>query len=363
MSIHKNPTGTFTVRWRDANQQQHQKTFASKAEAKKFEAYLLLTPESKADVTKVITAMELYRDTVTVTKPGCRAETLRLQRLMTRPFAQKTFGELKAQDFEDYFEARLKEQTARSGKGLVSPSTVHKERSLLNSVIEFAIRKGMATKNPLKGVPQLKLPPHRERIATEEDIQKIMLAAAWDGNSVPETMTQLVAAAFVFSCRTGMRAGEILAIEECWIDGRVIHLPKEATKTNSRRDVALSSEAYRILELVSQRGTRPIIFGDLTAQIRDVLWRKIRNRAGLSAVYDSRGREIREGLNFHDARATFATWAASPDPKTGAPRLDVLALARQTGHKDLKMLQRYYRAPAEKIAAMLDDATLTDTPV
>ena len=50
---------------------------------------------------------------------------------------------------------------------------------------------------------------------------------------------------------------------------------------------------------------------------------------------------------------TAATWAASPDPETGAPRLDVLALARQTGHKDLKMLQRYYRASAEEIAKRL----------
>ena len=78
------------------------------------------------------------------------------------------------------------------------------------------------------------------------------------------------------------------------------------------------------------------------------MWRKIRDRAGLGPELDSAGRVIREGLNFHDSRATFATWAASPDPKTGAPRLDLLSLARQTGHK------RYYRPKSEDIAKRLD---------
>lgn len=76
----------------------------------------------------------------------------------------------------------------------------------------------------------------------------------------------------------------------------------------------------------------------------------MRDKVGLGPVVDSEGRVIKEGLNFHDSRATFAKWAALPDPKTGALRLDVLALARQTRHKNLKMLQRYYRAGAEDIA-------------
>lgn len=96
------------------------------------------------------------------------------------------------------------------------------------------------------------------------------------------------------------------------------------------------------------------IFCSLSNGNRDALFRKVRDRAGLGPVLDSHGNVIKEGLNFHDGRATFATWAASPDPKTGAPRLDVLALARQTGHKNLKMLQRYYRESAENIAKRLD---------
>lgn len=164
----------------------------------------------------------------------------------------------------------------------------------------------------------------------------------------------MVVAAFLFACRTGMRLGEIIQLEEAWITDRVIHLPKEATKTGSARDVAMPAEALRILNLVRERDFKPRIFG-IASETASAIWRKVRNRAGLGPVTDSQGRLIKEGLNFHDSRATFATWAASPNPKTGVPRLDVLALARQTGHKNIAMLQRYYRPTAADIAKRLDD--------
>jgi integrase len=225
--------------------------------------------------------------------------------------------------------------------------------TLMSSIFNDAIRKGLATENPVRTAEKPREPEHRERTASERDIQLLLAASGWDGESVPANSVQMVMAAFLLSCRTGMRSGEMLRIERPWIDGRVIHLPADATKTGSRRDVALGLSAMRILELILAAGHKPAIFG-LSDQVRDQLWRRVRDRAGLGPVVDSAGRVVSEGLNFHDARATFCTWAASPDPKTGAPRLDVLALARQTGHRNLRMLQRYYRATAEQIADRLE---------
>ena len=229
-------------------------------------------------------------------------------------------------------------------------------------VLNYAVRKGFIPKSPVVGVRLPAKPDHRERVATEEEIERLKAATGWDGVSVPDNLLQSVILAFVLSCTTGMRAGEILKLEQSWIDGRVIHLPAEATKTSTRRDVALSLDATRLIDLAikAKKTKSPKIFEGLTDKNRDALWRKARDRAGLGPLRDSQGREIREGLNFHDGRATFATWAASPDPRTGAPRLDVLALARQTGHRDLKMLQKYYRATAEEIAMRLDAAVLEE---
>lgn len=106
-----------------------------------------------------------------------------------------------------------------------------------------------------------------------------------------------------------------------------------------------------------------VIFLPSILSKRDALWRKIRDMADLGPKRDKNGLLLEEGLNFHDSRATFATWAASIDPVTNKPRLDVLALAKQTGHRDLAMLQRYYRANSSVIAGRLDAAIEHDNMV
>ena len=327
-SIAKTPAGKFRVQWREEGRQR-QKNFASHAEARKFAAALELSPQKRRSMISVGDWIANYRDTEAVKKKGVK-------------------------DLQKYIDERSLEPS-RKYSSTVSPGTIAREVTTLSAVFSKAVKAELIETNPASGLVLPKPREHRERVASEEDIEKLMLASGWDGESIPVTLQQLVMVAFLFACRTGMRSGEILRIEEAWIQGRTIHLPAAATKTNCKRDIALSSEALRLLDLVRQRGDQPQIFGALSDQTRDANWRKIRDRADLGPVTDSEGRLIQEGLNFHDSRATFCTWAASPNPKTGAPRLDVLALARQTGHKDLKMLQKYYRASSEAIAKQLDE--------
>lgn len=332
------------------------KYFDSRQEAKSFAARLDLAPVQFASKLTFGNLIEEYRDTVTVTKRGFREETIRINRLLRYPIARIRLTELTTQDIQAFINQRGREKT-KTGEQ-ISPATVIREYCHITGILHYAVRAGYISKSPTVGVKLPKKPEHRERVATEEEIQKLMASVGWDGESAPDNLLQLVILAFVLSCRTGMRAGEILKLETSWIDDRVIHLPKEATKTATRRDVALTREALRLLNLAieANKTNGPRIFSGLSDRNRDALWRKARDRCGLGPVKDSAGRVITEGLNFHDGRATFATWAAGADPKTGAPRLDVLALARQTGHRDLKMLQKYYRASADQIAARLDAA-------
>lgn len=314
---------------------------------------LTLTPEQRSNKVTVADWLISYRDSESRKKRGAKQEVLRINRFLQRPFAALKIGQITYKDLQKYFDERLKEPSQKY-IGTLAPATAHKEIQTLADAFNLAVKSGLISKNPCIGVVLPKPAEHRERTASDEDIEALLVASGWDGKSVPLDKLQLTMAAFLLACKTGMRSGEILRIEEAWIDGAVIHLPHEVTKTDSRRDVALSSEALRIINLVRELGDKPKLFGALSDATRDALWRKIRDRAGLGPELDSAGRVIREGLNFHDSRATFATWAASPDPKTGAPRLDLLSLARQTGHKNLKMLQRYYRPKSEDIAKRLD---------
>lgn len=353
-SVSKLPNGKYRVQWRDFEKRKRSKQFDTKSEARKFAAVLELSPQERITRITFATVLEEYRDRITSRKKGFRPETLRINRLLKREFTHLPIAQITTREIQNYIDLRMMEPSPTGG--LISSASVLKETILLSSVFNYAIRQGLIKENPVKGAVRPKENEHRERVASEEDIEKLLIASGWDGESAPETSTQLVMLAFLFACRTGMRSGEILKLERSWIDGCVIHLPKEATKTNSKRDVALSHDALRLLGLAIEAtdSKHPRIFYVLTDERRDALWRKIRDRAGLGAVTDSMGRKIKEGLNFHDSRATFATWAASPDPRTGAPRLDILALARQTGHKNLTTLRRYYRATAEEIAKRLD---------
>nr|DAT59835.1 MAG TPA: Integrase [Caudoviricetes sp.] len=351
-TISKRPYGTYEVQWRiDGNR--HSKTFKTRKEAKEFALQIELNPRQRSSVVTFAEVIKQYAKNETPKKKGAKWETFRLNRLAETSIAQNALDDLTPNLFQKYVDRRLKEPAPTGGT--IATSTVIRELSTISCVLSYARKLDLLENNPLEGVKWPQAPEHRERVASEEEQEAIILAAGWDGKTPPLNSTQLTALAFILSCRTGMRAGEILAIEKSWIDGNVIHLPAPATKTNSRRDVALSSDAKRLLDLViqSKNDDSPRVFSRLSDTRRDALWRKLRDRAGLNEIRDSAGNVIIEGLNFHDGRATFATWAASPDPKTGAPRLDVLALARQTGHKNIKMLMKYYRASAEDIAKRL----------
>jgi len=74
---------------------------------------------------------------------------------------------------------------------------------------------------------------------------------------------------------------------------------------------------------------------NITTVNADVLWRKLRDRAGV------------EGLHFHDSRRNATTKLAS--------KLNVLDLAKATGHRDLKMLLNvYYKSDTADVARQLD---------
>lgn len=360
-SISKTKNNTFIVQYYD-NKKKRNKTFKTKSEAKQFAAMLELGKAGSSTGIKFSELITKYRDTVSVKKAGFKNESVRLNALLRRPIAKLPIAKINRKTLQDYIDWRVSSPSQTGGT--VGNATVRREFTDIRVMFNWAVKQGYLKESPAKGVELPPENPHRERIASDEDLKKLRDCCGWDGTSVPTNKAQLVILAFHLACRTGMRGGEILQIEKSWITGNVVRLPKEATKTHASREVALSRSAKQLLDLAIGYGYNQLkkkkiatipdrIFYPINSKNKIVFFRKIRKKAGLEEVRDSKGRVIKEGLNFHDSRATFTTWAASPDPKTGAPRLDVLTLARQTGHKDLKMLQRYYRATAEEIAERL----------
>lgn len=295
--------------------------------------------------------IKLHREHILKAHKHPRHESAVLGYLLTDPISEIPAKDVTPKDVENWINRRRTIPSTTTGY-IVKESTISRQLQILSAMFSRMVRNGDVLTNPCHGVEKPGEVPHRERVATEAEIEKLKLVSGFVEGEMPRNKMQIVCAAFILACFTGMRAGEMLRIERSWIDGRTIHLPAEATKTSTGRTIALCDRAKTIIDSVLELGFSPRIWGIDDAS-RDALWRKIRDKADLGAVRDSEGRIIEEGLNFHDGRATFCTWAASPGAD-GAPRLDVMSLARQTGHRNLKMLMRYYRPNIESFVDRLN---------
>ena len=126
-----------------------------------------------------------------------------------------------------------------------------------------------------------------------------------------------------------MRAGEITGLT--WDRVKDDYCILSVTKTKPR-NVPLEPKAKRIIE--SMRGwDDDRVFG-LTPQTLDALFRRYRDRAGLS------------GFTFHDSRRTAATWIAD--------RLDILDLCKMFGWANPKQAMVYYAPTASDMVKRLE---------
>jgi len=296
------------------------RVFPSKAAAKEWaarEEYLITNAVSSSRLL-FSEVLDRYAREVSSAKRGARWEAIRIEKFQLEPLAKKPIGDLAASDFAAWRDRRLRS---------VAPGSVRREMVLLSSVLNVAKREwGLITESPLTGVRKPTEPPHRERLPTADEMERLAVSAGEDLS----TATARAYHAFLFSCETAMRAGEVVGLTWDRVDlvRRVARLTE--TKNGTARDVPLSSEAVRLLEALPK--SDPVFA--LTSRQLDALWRKLRDRAGV------------EGLTFHDGRAEALTRLSK--------KVNVLDLARISGHKDIKMLMTYYRETMTDIAKKLD---------
>lgn len=227
------------------------------------------------------------------------------------PFVDKWLEDVRPADIAEWRDRQL--------QGLKS-SSVNRDLNQLQGVLTRCIEWGWLHKNPLSGLKRPKDPPPRNRVITWREVRAVLRALDWKPRK-PETLQQQAGFAFLIALHTAMRASEVLAFE--W-RGTVAHLSQ--TKNGDPRDVPLSARALRLVALCY-----PLT---LTGPSLDALFRKARNKAGLS------------GFVFHDSRGTALTRMSRT--------LDVLTLARVSGHRDVNLLSRvYYRTTPQEIAARL----------
>lgn len=277
-------------------------------------------------------AFDRYEDTVSAHKKGERWEKIRLQAIAQHQVDGVALGSMKLVDITSdvlgrWRDGRLKGTREADFKDKVMGSTVSRELNLISHVFNTAQRewKWIAV-SPTKDVRRPKKGKPRDHLITDDEIERQCLALGYSGKVV--TKNQKTAAAWLFAIETAMRAGEICGMDPSWIKGNVVRIPD--SKNNTGRDVSLSPYALAILE--SLPTNEPTCFGISSGSV-DALFRAGKKRAAITT------------MTFHDSRHLAITRLAK--------KLNVLELARMTGHKDLNELQTYYNETAAEIAKKL----------
>lgn len=239
--------------------------------------------------------------------------------------AGKKLAELDTPDMAAWRDARLKK---------VSDGTILRQLSWLRHAFRLAREEWRwMAHNPLKGLRLPRQPPPRVRRVSPAEIRMLCRNLGYRPGRGPETRNQEVALAFMVALRSAMRAGEILSLGRRNLNmvRRVASVEHKTQHLTGRpREVPLTRHAVRLLRPVADRER----CFSLSSSTLDALFRKARDRLMI------------EDLHFHDSRAEALTRLAR--------KVDVLTLAKISGHKDLRILQNaYYRETAAEIAARL----------
>ncbi len=256
---------------------------------------------------------------VTPTLKGAKEDTIRLRAMMRHPICKLVLTAITPACVAKYRDERLNK---------VSPGTVIRELAYISAVINHARREwSINTENPVGRVRKPAAPPGRDRVLTTDEEARLLEALRPTGRRSP-WLYPLV----VLALETAMRRGELLALrwEDVNLATRTATL--HYTKNGEGRVVPLSSRAAEVLQALPRCITGHVI--------------PMTPFAACAAFERATARAAIKGLRFHDLRHTAITRMAAKLP-------NVIELAAVSGHKSLRMLQRYYHPRAEDLAHKL----------
>jgi len=263
--------------------------------------------------------LDRYLKEITPQKRCAKIERYRIRKLQSSALASITLDKLRPQHIATYRDERLKH---------VAPSTCIWDLSILSHAISTAIRDwGYAlADNPVEKVRKPVRETGRNRRLKIGEQQNLLEACRCSYNPYLAPLVE-------FAIETAMRRGELLSLrwEHVFQEDQYVHLPN--TKNGSSRDVPLSNRARAIL------ANLPASFSELVFPIHfealKGLWTRACRRVEIS------------DLRFHDLRHEATT-------RLFEKGLNVMEVAAITGHKDLRMLQRYTHLKPETIASKLN---------
>ncbi|MGD8718575.1 MAG: site-specific integrase [Candidatus Zixiibacteriota bacterium] len=194
----------------------------------------------------------------------------------------------------------------------VGPATVNREMAALKHALNLAVEWDYLEVSPAARVKKFKEPPGRVRYLNRGEADALVAACS------PELRPVVVT-----SLNTGMRIGEILALEWADVDLKRRQLRIVDSKNNDSRVVPINEILYNALRSIRGRDGKVFLSsrGKPYQSIRTAFARALKE-AGI------------DDFTFHDLRHTFASWLAMEGVPTST-------IGKILGHKTPQMTMRY----------------------
>ena len=274
---------------------------------------------TEAQKTTLADLIQRYMAEVLPSMKGAPEDSIRLKAICRRPICKNSIAALTPAKVAEYRDLRLTE---------VAAGTVVRELAYLSSIINHGRREwGIHANNPVALVRKPTQPKGRQRVLTSAERERLLAELQPTGR---RNVWMLSVA--LLALETGMRRSELLALRwgDINLDRRTATL--HITKNGETRVVPLSTSAIQTLTAMP-RSICGAVF-PITACALAANFDKAVERAKLP------------DLHFHDLRHTAITLMATKLP-------NLIELAAVSGHKSLKMLQRYYHPNAMELAKKL----------
>lgn len=236
--------------------------------------------------------------------------------------------------------ARMRDRWKNAG---LAKATFNRRLSILSSVFRVAAKEwGMpGLINPVAEVEKPQVRDERDRRVSDAEQQEIGKASE----------SPLLPHFLVLAVETAMRRGELCRLrwEDIDLKSRVAHLSTKVTKNGYARDVPLSSRAIATLKSL-QRSADGRVFEMRPDSVTQAFDRAVkRARESYEKTCKESGGKldltILKNLRLHDLRHEATSRLANI---FGAHEL-----AKITGHRDLRMLMRYYHPDVREFAKQL----------
>lgn len=231
-------------------------------------------------------------------------------------------------DFCKGFIAFLKTCTFNNGKKTLGSTTCRIFMNRLAAALNMAVREGLIDNNPFKLLDAKEKPQKKSAMREFLTIEELRTLIA------TPCRYEIVKKAFLFSCFTGLRYSDMMALKWNEIhkaaDGKTLYIEHEQVKTKNTVTIPLSNEALKWMPRKSKGDERVFHQLRITSTTVEVVLGEWMQEAG-----------IRKHITYHCSRHTAATLLLT----LGA---DLYTVSKILGHRSIRMTEVYAKIVDKK---------------